>query len=174
LHTCVSEARIVHNAWREHVRIAECETFRVAKLITRGWTSGKIVSVRRRAEREEVVARPRCAGLTVATEERVLVGDVMIDANVVAVDDRVFFAISLEVATRAGTIRKWKRIHVSESKRGESTTTRTVPQIVSRNGRAVRSEDSSYGGSNRAASCNRESLRSSRFQQLTEITDTHT
>jgi hypothetical protein len=70
----------------QRVRVAHREALRVAELVAGGRAGGQIVAVRRRAEREEVVARARRVGLAVTGEERVVVGETMIDLDVVAID----------------------------------------------------------------------------------------
>ncbi len=64
----------------------------------------------------------------------------MVDADVVAVDVRVFRAIGGEVSSWTREIRKRECIYVVERKSRKRTTSRTVTQIVSRDRCAVGSE----------------------------------
>ena len=156
------------------MRIAERETFRITKLISRGWTSRQVVVRWRRAEREEVIARARRIRLAVTAKERVCISDAMIDAYVVAVDVRALFTVCREVSPRAGKVRKRERVNVVQGEGRERSAARTVAEIVTGNRRAVRGEDRSDNSLHSTAA--RQfviSKRLVRLQQLTEITDAH-
>src|ERR1044072_2174726 len=94
------------------MRITHRKSLAVAKLIAGRWTSRQIVTSWRLAEREEVIALACRIRFTVTRKEIVFLGDAMIDADVVAVDDRVLLAVRLEVATDTRKSRQRESIQV--------------------------------------------------------------
>src|SRR6185295_8152061 len=97
----------------------------------------------------------------------------MIDADIVAVDHRVFFAVGLEITADAGKIRQRKCIQVVSRKRRKAAATRTIAQIVTWDRSAVWSEDRADRCGDCAAARNPVIASGSRSQQLAEIANTH-
>src|SRR6185503_955204 len=155
------------------MRIAHGKTFSVTKLVSGRWTSRQIVTRRRSSEWEEVIALACCVGLAITREEVVALRNAMIDADVVAVDDRVFLAVGFEVAADARQIRQRERIDVVAREGGESSTARTITQVVTGNRRAVGGEDRADRRDDVAAAREPVSASRSWLQQLAEIADTH-
>src|SRR5919205_1449516 len=94
------------------MRIAHGKSLTVAKLIARGWTSRQIVTGWRGAERKEVIALACGIRFTVTREEVVTLCNAMIDADVVAVNDRVLLAIGFEVPADARKSRQRECIQI--------------------------------------------------------------
>src|ERR1044072_8125325 len=169
----VTETSVVNDTRREDVGITHREPLCIAELVTCRWTGRQIVIVGRAAQREEVVARAGRVLLAPAAEDRVVARDVMVDAHVVTVHVRVFFAVRDEIAARTRKVRQRKRVDVIERKLREATAARTVAQVVAGNGRAVRREDRSNWRVYTAAAGEFVSTRRAWLQQLTEITEAH-
>src|SRR5215213_8375392 len=97
----------------------------------------------------------------------------MIDAYVVAVDDRVFLAVGFEVSANPGKVRQWECVQVVSRESGEPTTARTIAQIVTRNRSTVWGEDRADRCDDVAAAREPVSTSCSRLQQLAKIANTH-
>src|ERR1051325_4121365 len=97
----------------------------------------------------------------------------MVDADVVAIDDRMFLAISVEVSPGARKVRKGIRVNKVESKWRERAAARTITKIVSGDRRTVGSEYRPIWSVHSTAARKLVMTHRSGFDQFAKVADPH-